>query len=111
MPFKSEFSITPGPLGLPIISPTGLQSQMLSGLVFLLQDPKAQTSQSFVRISAVIIVLPFMNCSPGVLDLTISVMTPPLLTVSLWFLLYIFSCRSLLVGSDLLNQWLFCKWL
>ena len=40
-PFKSEDSISPSPLGLPKLSLAALQSQMLRGLVFLVQDPWA----------------------------------------------------------------------
>ena len=39
VPFKSEVSIYPSPLGLPKLGPAGLQSQMLWGLVLLMQDP------------------------------------------------------------------------
>ena len=36
----------------------------------------------------------------------------PYSPVSLWFLLYVFSCRrSFLVGSSFFHQWLFCRWL
>ena len=47
----------------------------------------------FARTSAVVIILPFVSCLPwGVgLDHTAS---PSFLLVSLWFLLYIFSCRK-----------------
>ena len=41
MPFKSEVSISCSPLGLLKLSPTVLQSQMLWGLLFLVQDPWA----------------------------------------------------------------------
>ena len=40
-PFKSDTSISPRPVGLPKLSPTGLQSQMLWGIIFLVQDPQA----------------------------------------------------------------------
>ena len=35
--------------------------------------------------------------------------TTPLLPVLLPFLLYVFSCRSFLVGSDLFHTWSFCR--
>ena len=34
----SEISISPSPLGLPKLSPTAFQSQILWGLIFLVQD-------------------------------------------------------------------------
>ena len=40
-PFESEVSIFPGPLGPSTVSPTDLQSQMLSGFFFLVQDTQA----------------------------------------------------------------------
>ena len=40
-PFKSEVSISSNSLGLSKVSPTGLQSQMLWGLIFLVQNPQA----------------------------------------------------------------------
>ena len=33
----------------------------------------------------------------------------PLLLVLLWFLLYVFSCTSFLVGFRLFHRWLFCR--
>ena len=39
-PFKSEVSISPSPVGLLRLSPAGLQSQMLWGLIFLVLDPQ-----------------------------------------------------------------------
>lgn len=41
IPFNSEVSIFPGPLGPSTVSPTDLQSQMLSGFFFLVQDTQA----------------------------------------------------------------------
>ena len=41
VPIKSEVSISPYPLGLWKLSLTGLQSQILWGLVFPVQDPQA----------------------------------------------------------------------
>lgn len=38
--FKSEVSVSPSPMELLHSSPTSLQSQMLSGLFFLMPDPK-----------------------------------------------------------------------
>ena len=40
-PFKSEVSISSSRLGLLKLSPAGLQSQMLWGLIFPVQDPQA----------------------------------------------------------------------
>ena len=42
MPFKSEVFISPSPLGLPKVSPAGPESQMLWGLIFLVQDSWAR---------------------------------------------------------------------
>ena len=38
VPFKSEVSVSPSPLGLLMGSPTGLQSQMFWGLILPVQD-------------------------------------------------------------------------
>ena len=39
VPFKSEVSNSPNPVGLLQLTPVGLQCQMLWGLVFLVPDP------------------------------------------------------------------------
>ena len=52
----------------------------------------AQTPSSLGRTSTVGIILPFMGHHPGGLGLDYTA-SPPLLPVSLWFLLYIFGCR------------------
>ena len=49
VPLKSKVSISPSSLGLPKLSPAGLQSQMLWGLVFLVQDPWAGTPDVGLR--------------------------------------------------------------
>ena len=49
----------------------------------------------------------FVGCPPGFWDF---IKDLPFLSVSVWFLLYVFNCRrSLLVGSGLFHRWLFCK--
>jgi len=66
-----------------------------------------QTPYSLGRTSAIVIVLTFAVFPLRVVGLDYTV-PPPLLPVSLWFLLYIFSCRrSFLV--DLSHQKFFCK--
>ena len=81
-------------------SPCGLQSQLFSEVVFPVQD--TQTGEpdvglgpphSLGRTSEIVIILLFVNCQPRVigLDDTTSLL---LLTILLWFLLYVFSCGN-----------------
>ena len=84
------------PLALLKVSPTGLQSQTLWGLIFPVQDcwarkmTWAQTSYSLEKTSETIIILWFVGCLLWCmgLDCITSLLVLP---VSLWFLLYIFS--------------------
>ena len=48
-PFNSEISIPPIPVGLPKLSPSGLQNQMLWGLIFLIQEPWAYEPDMVLR--------------------------------------------------------------
>ena len=48
-PFKSEVSISPSSLGLPKVSPAGLQRQVLWGFIFPVQDPWAQVPSMGLR--------------------------------------------------------------
>ena len=73
-----------------------------------MKDPQVQTSQFFGRIPTVIIIHPFMNCIPGGIEFNYIYHDSTTLNCHI-LVLYIFICRSFLVGSDLLNQWLFCK--
>ena len=47
MPLKSKISISPGPVELLKLSPTGLQDQKLWGLIFLLPYPRAGVSSAW----------------------------------------------------------------
>ena len=87
-PFKGGVSLSYSPLALLYSSPAGLQSHMFWGVVFPVQDLRLG------RTSAIVILFPFVGCLPGSvgLDYTMSV---SLLPISLWFLLYIFSCGNL----------------
>ena len=42
VPFKGEVSVSNSPVGLPTVSPAGLQSQMFWGLIFPTQDLRAR---------------------------------------------------------------------
>ena len=93
--FKSEVFISPSPLGLPKLNPTGLQSQM--GACLPSAEPLgwgaqrgALNSLSCGRTS--VISLQFVCCPPVGMGFD-SIMSPPLLPISLWFHLYVFSCR------------------
>ena len=98
--FKTGVSISHSALAVPKVSPTGLQSQTFWGLMFLMQNCWA--GEPDVRLRSLAPWGEPCNCnyppicgspSPGDMGLD-STMTPHLLPVSLWFLLYIFSCRS-----------------
>ena len=108
-PFKSGVSISHSPLGLPKVSPAGLQSQTFWGLIFLVQVPQAGDHDVGFRCLApwgeplqlqLFSRLWVTHWGMG-LDY---IVTPPLLPILLWFLLYIFGCRrSFLVGSSLFH--------
>ena len=105
-PSKSGVSVSYNPLGHLKVSPTGLQSQMLWGLVFPSAGSSgsrarcgAQTPCSLWKTSAIVIILPFV-CFPSRsmgLDYTL---TLPLLPILLWFVL---------IGFSLSHQQLLCK--
>ena len=86
----------------PKSKPCGLQSQMFWGLVLLVHDPSlgslcgARTPYSLERTSAINLCnYPPICGSPtrwGGMGVYYT-LSPPLLSVSLWFFLYIFSCR------------------
>ena len=91
VPFKSWVSISYSPVGLPKVNPTGFQSQMLWGFTCLVQDSWAgqksqcgpQTSHSFGRTSAVVIIHLFVDHLPGDNMGLDCIPTPPLLPISL----------------------------
>ena len=79
-------------MGLQKLSPTGLQSQMLWGLIFLVQDPWAGEPDMRLRTLTPMGEPLYYNYSPlcglprGMgLDY---IMSPPLLPNLFWFLLY-----------------------
>ena len=116
VPFESKVSISPSPVGLLQLSPIGLQSQMLWGLVFLVPDPQAGEPDMELR-TLIPVGEPLQsNYSPvcGLPTLRVGMgfdysTSLRLLPISLWFLLYVFSCRSFLVGSNLFHRWWFCR--
>ena len=84
-----------------------LSGNTFLGLIFLLKVPRlgahcgAWTPQSLGIATAIVIILPFVGCllrSVG-LDSPVSLLFLPIL----WFLLYIFNCRSFLLASKLLS--------
>ena len=119
VPFKSEVSISPSPLGPSKVSPADLRIQMFWGLVFLIQDPCAGEPNVGLRSLTPmfllwenlcnVIILQFVSCPPGDMGLDY-IASLPFLLISRWFLLYVFSCRrSFLVDSCLSHGWLFCR--
>ena len=93
MLFKNEVFISPSPVGLPKLSLTGLQSQTLWGLVFLVQDPWAKERD--MGLSSLTPVGEPLQCNYSlvcgspiwgcmVLDYITSL---PLLPILLWFVL------------------------
>ena len=97
--FKSGVSISYSPLALLKVSTVGLQSQMFRELIFLVQDPcgwgawcGAWTPHSLGRISAVVIILPFVGHPRKSMGLDYTTSLPFLIVLS-WFLLCNFSCR------------------
>ena len=97
-PFRREVSISPSLEGLLQSSPAGLQSQILWGLFFLCWTPScrgwhgAQSPRSSCGRTSDIISLQCVGHPPGGegFDYVANLF---LLTVSVWFLLYVFSCR------------------
>ena len=118
VPFKGEASIPPCPVRLLQLSPTGLQRQMLWELIFPVVDPwaeepdRADNSLLWENCHNIIIIQ-FVSHPLG--DMEFDYITNlPFLPISLWFLLYAFSCRrSFLVVSFFFffYQWLFCTYL
>ena len=48
-PFKSGVSVSPSPVGLLKLRPMGLQSEVLWGLIFLVQNPQAGETDGGLR--------------------------------------------------------------
>ena len=99
VPFNSGVSIFHSPLGLLKVSPTGLQSYISWGLVFLMQDSLAEVPDMELglfalgeNLSAIVIILLFVGSPPRSmgLDYTASM---PLLLILLCFLPYRIGCR------------------
>ena len=105
-PFKSKVSISPNPLGLLKLSLTGLQSQMLWGFILTWGSVLSRLWENLCNA----IILQFVGHSPRAMGLDY-VMGLFFVLILSWFLLYVFSCRTLcvLVGSSLFHQWLFCR--
>ena len=66
MPYKTTFSIFHSPPALPSVNPTGLQSQMLWGLIFLVQVPRGSpggtwSPHSIEGTSTVVMSLPLVG--------------------------------------------------
>ena len=95
--FLKAESVTYSPPVLPYASPACLQRQMFWGLFFLMQDLWAGVSD--VRLRPLTpwrepLQLWLFSCHlPEYVDFDHTT-SPPLLPISLWFLLYIFSCGN-----------------
>ena len=99
VPFKSGVCFLQ-PSGSPILKPHWSSKQDILGASLPNAGPPgwvvwcgAWTPCSLCRNSAIVIILPFVGCLPGGVGLAYTV-SLPLLSVSLWFLLYIFSGRK-----------------
>ena len=95
---RNRISVSYDLLALLCISPGGFQSQRVLGVVFPVQDPPgtqrgAQASCSLGRNCAIVIIFLFVVYLPKGMDLHY-IASLFLLPISLWFLLYIFSCRK-----------------
>ena len=95
--FKGRFSISYCPPALPDISPARFQSQTLCGLISLVQVPGAgqptwSSEPSLLRRTseAVMSLLP-VGCSTADVG-SGQTASPPLLSISTWLFLFIFSC-------------------
>ena len=109
-PFKNEVSVSPSPVGLLILSPAGLKSQMFWELIFPVQGPQAGEPDVGLRtLTAVGEPLqcnypPVVGHPPGGKGPDY-IASPPFLPVLLWFVPYVFSCRrSFLVGCGLFSS-------
>ena len=104
-------SISPIPVRLLNLSPAGLQNQMSRGLCSWCRTPGLGSLTWGSELSLLwenlcnIIILQFVGCPPRGMGLDYITS----LHILLWFLLYIFSCRSFLIGSGLFHRWLFWK--
>ena len=112
VPFKNEVSVFPSPVGLPKLSPSGLQSQMLWGLAFLVQDPRAGEPDVGLRtLTPVgIIILQFVGRPPRCVGFDYIRESIPPTHLSHCGSFFVFSCRrSFLVASILFHWWWFCR--
>ena len=108
---KNEVFISSSPMALLELSLTCFQNQMLWESVFLLPelrsgqpDRKLRTPSIRKQVFSSLLVIHLGNTGFNFIR------SPPLLPVSLWFLLYVFSCgTSFLVGSSLLHHRLFLQ--
>ena len=91
--FKSGVCISHNPLGLPKLSPAGVQSQVVWGLVFLVQDLRDGEPSVGLRTLTPVGEPLQCNYSPVSVSPTceygLYIMTQPLLPI-LWFLLCVF---------------------
>ena len=109
-PFKHEVSTSPSPLGLLKLSLLAFKGKF-SGVsssqcrTTKLGSPRWGSELSLLEENLCnIIILYFVGCPSRGMGLDY-IMSPPLLPVSLCFLLHVFSCRrSFLVDSGLLHQ-------
>ena len=109
-PFKSEVSISPTPVGFPKLAPLAFKAKC-SGVSFSqCRTPRLGSLMWGSELSLLwenlcnITILQFVGCLPRDMGFDY-IASPPLLLVSFWFLLYVFSYRrSFLVGSSLFHQ-------
>lgn len=95
--FQSEVRLSHSPLILLKVSPADFQNQMFWGLVFLVQNPWA--GQLDVGLNLLLLggnLCNYVGLSPGSMCLDYIASLYPL-PVLLWFLLYIFCCKSFLL--------------
>ena len=106
-PFKSEVSVSPSPVGLVLLITADLQSRLLSGLVFVVQDPEAGEPDVGLRTLlwenlCRTVILQFVGHSWGLVVMGFDYIKSALP--------YIFSCRrSFPVVSSLFHQRLFSR--
>ena len=93
--FKSGASIFPRFLGLTRLSPIALPSQILLGLIFLVQDPRAGEPSmklrphTFGRTSSIVIILLFVCHPPNSMGVDYLVNSPPLIHFTVVLSLYL----------------------
>ena len=113
--FKREVSLLYSPLGLPYTSPTSIQNQIFWELNFPMQDHQPEepnvecrSLSSWGQPLKLWLFSYLWVTYPEVWVLTIT--RPPLLPISLWFLLYTFNCeKSFLLSSGHFHWLNLCK--